>query len=97
LPIDGDGKGRCGLLWLFFSLFVFLQVMRIASFIVQQHSLCCRFFIQRMFGDVVGFALLFCRTSIEEDEQAKKVIDEKFSDVEHLSTLNLSAIKCHFG
>jgi hypothetical protein len=42
--IDGDGKGRCGLLWLFFSLFVFLQVMSIAGFIVQQHSLCCRLF-----------------------------------------------------
>jgi len=46
LPIDGDGKGRCGLLWLFFSLFVFLQVMSNASFIVQWRSLCSRFFIQ---------------------------------------------------
>ncbi len=97
LPIDGDGKGRCGLLWLFFSLFVFLQVMSNASFIVQWRSLCSRFFHSRMFGDVVGFALLFCWTSIKEDKQAKKVIDEKFSDVKHLSTLNMSAVKCHFG
>jgi hypothetical protein len=50
-----------------------------------------------MFSDVVGFSLLFCWTSIKEDEQAEKVIDEKFSDVGHLSTLILSAVKCHFG
>jgi hypothetical protein len=50
-----------------------------------------------MFGDVVGFALMFCWTSIKEDEQAEKVIDENVSDAELLSTLNLSVIKCHFG
>jgi hypothetical protein len=57
LPIDGDGKGRCGLLWFFFSLFAFLQVMSIASFIVQWRFLCSRLFIQ---GCLVMLLVFHC-------------------------------------
>jgi len=95
LPIDGDGDVDC---YGYFFLCLFSCKLWALQVLLFNSALC-----------VVGFSfkeclvmlwvLHYCFVGLQSRRMSrrKKCFDEKFSDVEHLSTLNLSVVKCHFG